>query len=377
MKPFVLCVVASIALGACEKPAMTPTAASTEIVIATAGPITGELAEFGAQMKHGVAKAVADINATGGVLGKQLRLEIGDDRCDPKRAQGVAKDLVSKHVVFVAGHFCSGSSIPASEVYQDAGVLQITPASSNPRLTDTASSAGWTTVFRVCGRDDRQGEFAGSWLAEHYRGKRVAIVHDGSAYGEGVAQIARRSMNERGLREVLFERISAGQRDFGDLVGLLKESMADAVYFGGYHPEGALIARQMRENGVTASMLGADAFNTSEFARLAGPAAEGVMFTGDADARKLVTARQVVDALRNDGFEPEGYTLNSYAAVQLWSQAVAKAGTTDAATVAQVLRSQSWNTVVGLLSFDVKGDRTSQPYVWYVFKSGRYVEAGV
>ena len=344
--------------------------AAGTIEIGVAGPMTGQYASFGEQLRRGAEMAVKDINAAGGVLGKQVRLEEVDDKCDPKQAPDVAHDLVSRGVVFVDGHFCSGSSIPASSVYHEAGVLQISPASSNPRLTDQA--AGWGTVFRVCGRDDSQGTFAGEWLAGHYERKRVAIVDDGSPYGAGIAQMVKTTMNAGGLQEVLHERISAGQQDFGGLVAKLKAAKVDVVYFGGYHPEAALIVRAMRPAGIRAPLLGDDALETQEFATLAGDASNGVMFTSLGDARKQPEAAQVVDELRKGGFEPEGYTLYSYAAVQVWAQAATNAGTTDAAKVAQMLRSAYWSTVVGPLSFDAKGDVAQQLYVWYVFHQGRY-----
>lgn len=368
-----------LALVACATAPTTsqPVTSSSEIVIGVAGPMSGELSEFGAQLKRGAEQAVADINAGGGVLGKKLRLEVGDDACDPKRAPVVADDLVSRGVIFVDGHFCSGSSIPASSTYHDAGVLQITPASSNPRLTDDAAAQGWGTVFRVCGRDDRQGDYAGSWLAQRFKGGRVGIVHDDSVYGRMIATATKSAMNAGGLQEVLFESITAGERDFGDVVAKLKDAGIDALYFAGYHSEAGLLVRQMREQGVQAQMFGPDSLNTLEFAQLAGAASDGVMFTSDGDARKQPSAQRVVAALRQRGFEPEGYTLYSYVAIQLWAQAAAKAASTDAGKLAAQLRSQSWDTAIGPISFDAKGDRMDQPYVWYIFKNGRYGEAGV
>ena len=361
-------VAAALALAGCQT-SNKPAATTAEIVIGVAGPVTGDLSQFGAQLKQGAEKAVADINAAGGVLGKQVKLEEVDDKCDPKQAAGVAQDLVSRGVVFVDGHFCSGSSIPAASVYGGAGVLQITPASSNPALTDGASGG---TVFRTCGRDDFQGKFAGEWLAEHYQGKRVAIVHDGSPYGAGIAALAKTAMNDGGLKEVLYERITAGQNDYSGIVGKLRAANVGAVYFAGYHNEAAAILRQMRAAGIRAPLFGADALQTQEFATLAGNDANGVMFTSLGDARKQPEAAQLVDEFHKAGFEPEGYTLYSYAAVQLWAQGATHAGTTDAAKVAQTLRSAYWNTVLGPLSFDAKGDVAQQLYVWYVFHNGQY-----
>ena len=372
MRKFTLPLLAAAAL-ATALSVSTARAADT-ITVATAGPITGDLASFGAQMQRGAEQAVADINKAGGVLGKQLVLEVGDDQCDPKQAVSVANDLVSKGVVFVAGHFCSGSSIPASAVYHEEGVLQITPASTNPKLTEDAATSGWDTVFRTCGRDDQQGDFAGAWIAEHFKGKNVAIVDDKSAYGKGLADLTRAALNGAGMKEVIDESITAGEQDYTALVSKLKDAKVDVIYFGGYHPEAALIVKQSREQGLQANLLSGDSLNTLEFATLAGTAADGVMFTNAAEARNLPTAAKVVEAFRAAGFEPEGYTLSTYAAIQVWAQAVTKAGTTDAEAVAAALRSQSYDTVIGSLAFNAKGDLTAATYVWYVFKDGNYSE---
>ncbi len=343
--------------------------------VATAGPMTGEYAAFGDQMRHGAEQAVKDINAKGGVLGKNLALSIGDDACDPKQAVAVANDFVSKGIIFVAGHFCSGSSIPASAVYHEEGILQMTPASTNPKFTEDPAAAGWGTVFRTCGRDDQQGAFAGPWIAQHFKGKNVAVIDDKSTYGKGLADLTRQAMNAAGLKEVLNDEITAGDKDYSALVSKLKAANIDVIYFGGYHPEAALIVKQSREQGLNAQLLSGDSLNTQEFATLAGAAADGVMFTNAAEARNLPSAKDVVDEFRKGGFEPEGYTLSTYAAIQVWAQAVAKAGSTDAKKVADTLRSQSWDTVIGKLGFDAKGDLTSSTYVWYVFKDGKYSEA--
>src|ERR1700741_573401 len=321
--------------------------AQADITIATAGPITGDLAEFGAQMKAGAEAAVADINAAGGVLGEQLKLEVGDDQCDPKQAVAVANDLVSKGVVFVAGHFCSGSSIPASAVYHEEGILQITPASTNPKFTEDPAAANWGTVFRTCGRDDQQGSFAGPWIAQHFKGKNVAVIDDKSTYGKGLADLTRTAMNAAGMKEVLDDEITAGEKDYSALVSKLKDAKVDVIYFGGYHPEAALIVKQSREQGLKAPLLSGDSLNTLEFATLAGKAADGVMFTNAAEARNLPTAKTVVEAFRKDGYEPEGYTLATYAAIQVWAQAVGKVGGTDSEKVAAEIRGADWDTVIG------------------------------
>jgi len=349
---------------------------SNEISIGVAGPMSGDLGEFGEQLRHGARQAVADVNAVGGVLGKQLRLVEGDDQCDPPRAVRVANNLVEDGVVFVDGHFCSGSSIPASAVYAEEGVLQITPASTNPYLTEDAAADGIKTVFRVTGRDDRQGTFAGPWLAKTYAGKNVAILDDGSAYGRGLADETHRAMEAAGLKAALRDSYAQDQGNFSALIAELKDARIDAMYVGGYHSDIGPFIRQAREQGLNAQLFAGDALNTQEFVTLAGAASDGVMFTNAPDLRDAPAAKAVIAKFRADGFEPEGYTLSAYAAVEVWAQAVKKAGTTEAAAVATALRGGSWQTVIGNVAFDAKGDLTTAAYVWFEFQNGRYSEAG-
>ena len=158
-------------------------AAQADIVIATAGPMTGQYAIFGEQMRKGAEQAVKDLNDAGGVLGEQLVLQVGDDACDPKQAVAVANQFINEGVELVAGHWCSGSSIPASQVYSEEGILQISPGSTNPQLTEESGDS----VFRTCGRDDQQGQVAGEFLASEFGDKKIAIIHDKTAYGKGLA----------------------------------------------------------------------------------------------------------------------------------------------------------------------------------------------
>jgi branched-chain amino acid transport system substrate-binding protein len=217
---------------------------------------------------------------------------------------------------------------------------------------------------------------AGPWIAQRFAGKNIAVVHDKSTYGKGLADLAKAAMNKAGLKEVAYEAVTAGEKDYTALVTKLKEARVDAVYFGGYHPEASLIVKQMREQGLGAQLLSGDSLNTLEFAQLAGKeAAAGTMFTDASNASKLPSAQSVVATFKAGGYEPEGYTLSSYAAVQAWAQAATKAGTTEAAKVATTLRSQDWDTVIGTIGFDAKGDLKQAAYVWYVFdKDGRFGE---
>lgn len=358
----VIAAVAAAAFG------LTASAAQAQITIATAGPMTGQYASFGEQMKAGAEMAVADINAAGGVLGQQLTLEIGDDACDPKQAVAVANDFAGKGVSFVAGHFCSGSSIPASQVYTEEGIIQISPASTNPKLTDE----GGPNVYRVCGRDDQQGLVAGQFLASNYGDKNVAVLHDKTAYGKGLADATLAAMKAAGKDETMYEAYTAGEKDYSSLVTLMKSNNIGVVYVGGYHTEAGLILRQMREQGMDTQLISGDALVTQEYWSITGDAGEGTLMTFSPDPRKNKEAAPVVSKFEAAGVNPEGYVLYTYGAIQAWAQAVEAAGDLDPAKVMSSLNSGTFATVLGELSFDDKGDVTLPGYVWYEWKDGSY-----
>jgi len=345
-----------------------------DIPIAVVGPVTGSNAALGEQMTRGAKMAVADINAKGGVLGKKLDLIIADDACDPKQAVAAANDVVGKKVVFVAGHYCSSSSIPASAVYNEAGVLQMTPASTNPALTDDAAKKGWNNVFRSCGRDDVQGGVAGKYLADHFKGKKVAIIHDKTAYGKGVADETKKAMNAAGLNEAMYEAITQGDKDFSALISKMKQANIDAIYFGGYQTEAGLIVRQARDQGLKAQLIGADALVTEEFWKITGSAGEGTLMTFAPDPRHVLAAKAVVDKFTAEGYNPEGYTLYTYAAIQAFAEAANKAKSLKVDDLSKTLKLMTADTVIGPLSWDKKGDVTDPKYVFYVWKGGKYAE---
>jgi branched-chain amino acid transport system substrate-binding protein len=343
--------------------------ARAQIRIAMAGPITGSNATFGAQLKEGAEQAVIDLNAHGGVLGQKLILEQGDDACDPKQAVSVANDLARRGVVFVAGHFCSSSSIPASKVYTEEGMLQISPASTNPAYTDNGS---WNT-FRTCGRDDQQGKVAGEFIAEHFKGKHVAVLHDNSAYGKGLADETKKNMNAAGMQETMYAAYVPGERDYSALVSRMKAGGIEIIYVGGYQAEAGLIVRQAKEQGMHVTLIGGDALVTSEFWQITGDTGEGTLMTFPSDPRTRPTAAAVVKEFKDKGIDPEGYVLYTYAAIQIWAEAVQKANSTDPQKVAQELKSAGpWDSVLGPIAFDKKGDITKSDYVFYVWHNGAY-----
>jgi branched-chain amino acid transport system substrate-binding protein len=339
------------------------------IPVAVVGPVTGQYASFGAQMKNGGEMAVADINAAGGVLGKQLDLKIGDDACDPKQAVAVANQMGGADVALVAGHYCSGSSIPASKVYAESDLVQISPASTNPTFTDERAGPN---IYRVCGRDDQQGGIAGKYLAANFADKNIAFVDDKTAYGKGLAEETRKAMNAAGKKEVMDESITAGEKDYSALVSKLKQADIDVVYFGGYHTEAGLIIRQMRDQGMDTILMGGDALITQEFWSITGDAGEGTLMTFSPDPRKNPAAAEVVKRFKDKGIEPEGYVLYTYAAVQAWKQAADKAKSTKAADIVKAMNDTEFDTVIGKFKFNEKGDPNLPPYAVYRWSNGTY-----
>ncbi len=363
----------SVALGIAMATAGTAVA---EIKIAVGGPITGPSAATGAQMKNGVDQAATDINAAGGILGQKISVSYGDDVSDPKQGVSVANKFSADGVKFVIGHYNSGVTIPSSEVYQENGILQITPASTNPTVTERKM---WN-IFRVCGRDDQQGQVAGEYIVKHFKGKKVAVVHDKTTYGKGLADETRKAMSKGGMKEVLYEGVNTGEKDYSALVSKIKQSGADLIYWGGLYTEGGLIVRQMRDQGVKAPLMGGDGITSDEFASVGGPGVEGTLMTYGPDPRNKPDAKKVVEEFRAKKFEPEAYTLYSYAGVQIIKQAAEAAKSLDPKKVAEKMHSgMPFKTVLGDLAFNSKGDITKLDYVMYIWKkdaSGKigYVE---
>jgi branched-chain amino acid transport system substrate-binding protein len=320
-------------------------------------------------MRIGAEQAVADINAAGGVNGEMLKLEIGDDACDPKQAVAVANQMVGKGVTFMAGHFCSGSSIPASAVYAEEGIIQISPASTNPKFTDERPGPG---IYRVCGRDDQQGSVAGQLLWDEYKDKNVAIIQDKTAYGKGLADETKAAFEALGGKVAMYEAYTAGEKDYTALVSKLKQAKIDALYVGGYHTEAGLIVRQMREQGMDTVLISGDALVTDEYWSITGDAGEGTLMTFSPDPSLNPEAAPVVEEFKAKGQTTEGYVLYTYAAIQAYVDAVKAAGSTDYDAVTEALNSGEFPTVLGNLSFDDKGDVTLPGYVWYKWSKGKY-----
>jgi branched-chain amino acid transport system substrate-binding protein len=343
--------------------------ARAEILIGVAGPVTGKDAWFGAQLERGAALAVADLNAAGGVFGQQVELIAADDYCDPEQAVAAARKLISDGVIFVDGHYCSGASIPASEVYAAAGVLMISPMSTNPMLTEL----GRPNVFRVLNRDDANGAFIGNYLADHWSDKKVAILHDNTTYGKGAAEEVKKTLNGRGVTEAIYQAYVPGKVNYGGEIDKLQAANIGVAFIGGYHTEIGLMARHARDRGYPLQLIAANSMGTEEFALIAGEATEGMLYTDPPDPLRRPEATPVVERFRASGYEPEGYTLYAYAAVQVWAQAAAKAGSLELEPMIAVLRENQFDTVLGSIDFDEKGDLAVQNPVWWIWRGGTYM----
>ena len=356
-----------ILLAGCGLLALLGTAAHADHLVAIAGPMTGQYASAGDQIRKGAEMAIADINAKGGVLGQKLKLEVGDDACDPKQAVSVANTMVNKKIVFMHGHWCSSSTIPASDVYNESQIPMAT-VSTNPQVTER----GLKNIFRIMGRDDQQGLVAGSYLAETFKGKKIAVVDDKSAYGKGLADEMAKAIQAKGTKPALRESITAGEKDYSGLVSKLKSAGVDVMAYGGYHTEVALILRQAQAAGLQLTVMGGDTMTNSELVTAAGPAADNVMFTFSPDPRKNPDAAPVVEKFRAAKTEPEGYVLYAYAAMQLFEQAATTAKSTKYADLEKAMRGGSFKTVIGELAFDAKGDQKAPGFVVYRWQGGKY-----
>ncbi|MFO7704856.1 MAG: branched-chain amino acid ABC transporter substrate-binding protein [Halopseudomonas sp.] len=336
--------------------------AADTIKIALAGPVTGPVAQYGDMQFIGAKMAIERINQAGGVNGSQLEGVVFDDACDPKQAVAVANRIVNQEIQFVVGHLCSSSTQPASDIYEDEGILMVTAASTSPEIT----TRGYELVFRTIGLDSLQGPTAGKYIAEQIKPKKVAVIHDKQQYGEGIATAVRDVLTEAGIDVPLFEGITAGDKDFSALIAKLRQEGVDFVYYGGYHPELGLILRQSAEQGLKVGFMGPEGVGNSDISAIAGAASEGLLVTlpkaFDEDPRNA----DLVAAFKAKNEDPTGpFVFPAYAAVQIIADGIKLAGDTDTAKVAAALRSNEFDTPTGMLSFDEKGDLQDFNFVVY------------
>lgn len=339
--------------------------ASAEVKIGVAAPLTGPSAAFGAQIRNGVEHAISEINSTGGVLGEKVVGVYEDDRSDVRQGIEIANEFAAADIKFVIGDFNSDVTLAASEIYLRYSILEITPSSTNPKITDR----GMWNVVRTCGRDDQQGQVAANHILRNFRGKKIAILHDRTLYGEGLADEVRKGIRSGGLTETYYDGIVVGERDYSPVILKLKSLAPDLVYWGGLDHEAAILIREMRDEGIGASFMSGDGIASEEFAELVGPDAEGTLMTSQPDPRNRPQAKVVVESFRRNGFEPESYTLYSYAAVEVIKQAAELAGTIDARAISEkIISGVKFRTALGDISFNSKGDVIRSDYVMNTWK---------
>ncbi|MED5492828.1 MAG: branched-chain amino acid ABC transporter substrate-binding protein [Pseudomonadota bacterium] len=342
--------------------ASTCALAADTIKIALAGPVTGPVAQYGDMQFIGAKMAIEQINKAGGVNGSQLEGVVFDDACDPKQAVAVANRIVNEGISFVVGHLCSSSTQPASDIYEEEGILMITAASTSPEITER----GYQMIFRTIGLDSLQGPTAGNYIAQQVKPSKVAVIHDKQQYGEGIATAVRDVLTEAGIEVPVFEGITAGDKDFSALIAKLRQEGVDFVYYGGYHPELGLILRQAAEQGLDVGFMGPEGVGNTDISAIAGEASEGLLVTLPKAFDQDPANAHLVEAFQAKNEDPSGaFVFPAYAAVQVIADGIKLADSTDTEAVAEALRSNSFDTPTGTLAFDENGDLKDFNFVVY------------
>ena len=345
--------------------------AYADITIGLMAPLTGPVAAYGEQVKNGAEAAVADINKNGGILGQQVVLKLADDAGDPKQGVSAANQLVGEGVKFVVGPVTSGVAIPASDVLGENGIVMVTPTATAPDLT----ARGLTNVFRTCGRDDQQAEVAAAYVLANIKDKKIAVVDDKGTYGAGLAKAFKTALNAGGVTEVDAQSINPGEKDYSALITRLKDKGVEVIYFGGYHPEGGLIARQLKDAGVSATIIGGEGLSNTEFWAIGNEAAAGTLFTNAVDATKNPNSAKAIENLKAANIPAEAFTLNAYAAVEVVKAGIEKAGSAeDPAAVAAAIKAMGpIKTTIGDLTYGETGDLSSPAFSMYKWEGGKIV----
>ncbi|MBB5214238.1 branched-chain amino acid ABC transporter substrate-binding protein [Parapusillimonas granuli] len=342
------------ALGLAAGMFMSAGAMADTIKIAIAGPFTGALTQYGTMVKEGVDTAIEQINAAGGVLGKKLEAVTIDDGCEPKQGPVVANRVVNDKIHYVVGHVCSGATIAATDIYNNEGVLMVTPSATSPAVTD---GKNYDMILRTIGRDDQQGPAAAKFIIEKIKPKQVAVLHDKQSYGQGIASSVKSELEKAGVKVVLFEGINAGDSDYSAVITKLKSSGADFVYYGGYHPEMGLLLRQGAEQGLKAKFMGPEGVGNPDINAIAGAAVEGLLVTLPADFTKDAANEAIVKAFKDKKRDPGGaFQLTAYSATKAIAEGIKGAGKDDPVKVAQYLHANSVETPIGKISWNKQGD---------------------
>jgi len=335
------------------------------VKIAIAGPMSGSVAQYGDMVKAGALTAIEQINAAGGAGGNKLEVVLMDDACEPKQAVAVANKIVSQNIRFVIGHVCSGSPIPASDIYENEGIVMVTPSATAPQLTETKKRK---YIFRTIGRDDQQGPAAAQYIIGKVKPKKVAVLHDKQSYGQGIASSVKKDLEAAKIPVAVFEGINAGDSDYSAVITKLKSQGVDFVYFGGYHPEMGLLLRQAREQGVKATFMGPEGVGNKDVTAIAGPSSEGMLVTLPADFSADPANAALVKAFADKKRDANGpFQMPAYAAVKIIGDAIAGAKSTDPTKVAAYMHKNAFTTPIGKVEYDERGDLKSFKFVVYTW----------
>lgn len=344
--------------------------AADTIKIGVAGAHSGDLASYGLPTVNATQLVIDDINAKGGIKGKKVELIKVDDVCKPEVAANAAQKLVSDKVDAVIGHICSGATKSALGIYRDAKIVTISPSATNVDLT---MSGEYPNFFRTISPDDAQAQLEVNYAMKNLKLKTFAVIHDKGDYGKGLAEFAKGFLEKAGAKVVLFEGITPGAVDYSAIVQKIRQSKADAVIYGGYHPEAAKIVMGMRKRQMKTAFISDDGVKDDTFIKVAGKYAEGVYATGPIDTSKSPQAVAAIEKHKKAfNADPGAFYLNAYAAAQALMNAIDKAGSTNYDAVTKALRTQWVETPLGKISFDKKGDAKGIGFSMYVVKNGKY-----
>ncbi len=351
----------------------TPVPAAETIKLGVAVPLSGDIASYGIPSARAAELVAKDINSKGGSLGRKVEVLAEDDVCKPEVATNAATKLVTKGAIVVVGHICSGATKAALGIYKEAHVIAMSPAATN---TDLTLSGKYPNFYRTIGYDKNQAKLAVDFALKNLNLKKIAILHDKGDYGKGFAEEARRNIEEsKKAAVVLFEGITQGAVDYSAVVQKIKQSGAEAVIYGGYHPEAASIVTQMRKKGLKTLLISDDGVKDNTFIKVAGKYAEGVYATSHKDTSKNPLAIAAIEAHKKAyGTEPGAFYLNGYAAAEALLYAIKNAGSTDYEKIRKALRTNYVDTPIGKIKFDNRGDAIGVGFSVYQVRNGVYVE---
>jgi branched-chain amino acid transport system substrate-binding protein len=349
------------------------TPAAETIKIGVAGAHSGDLASYGIPSVKAAELVVKNINAKGGILGRQVELLVEDDVCKPEVATNTATKLASQKAVAVVGHICSGATKAALGIYRDAKIVVLSPSATNPELTQ---SGQYPYFFRTIASDDAQARLEVDFALNVLKVGKIAVLHDKGDYGKGLAEYAKKFIEDSGKAfVVLYEGITPGAVDYSSVVQKIKRSGAEAVIYGGYHPEASSIVTQMRKRAMKIAFISDDGVKDDTFIKVAGKYAEGVYATGPRDTTKNPLAIEAIAAHKKAyGSDPGAFFLNAYAGMQAILNAIEKARSTDYGAIAKALRTNYVSTPLGKIKFDNRGDAIGVGFSVYQVRGGVYVQ---